>query len=48
MLIINDNRVCNKCGAYESSWNRCSSGHLPDKWINMEEFLAQEAQDEKD
>lgn len=38
MLIINDEKVCSECGAYQSAYERCANGHLPNKWISLKEY----------
>jgi len=37
-MIINDDRVCYKCGAYENSNGYCSNGHLFENPITKDEF----------
>ena len=38
MLVIDDKRVCSKCGAYLDGYGLCASGHYVESPISIEEF----------
>lgn len=38
MILINDNKVCPKCGGYSQNNGFCTNGHFVDKWVTLEEF----------
>lgn len=38
MLIINDDRVCGKCGAYLDAFEICVMGHIQPPIVTAKEF----------